>query len=230
MRDIKVFNEVAFANVDKNDNRYMNMKMRQSMDNPKGGNAYLVTTFTQDGKPNHFVRVGMDKAKTGPNAGSSEFERLAEASGWDAETVASVEADFDSIAAKEAGKDRIIKALDNKPMTVKGYPSKEDLEQKNSQTVYYRDYKRQIANDTLKKGDQYIENPEKRTAHFGKIEDTITPYADFDVKENDAQLKERKEMQQAAKLAGKLDNPRTEVGSPSTPSAKKESADVADIL
>ena len=207
MKDVKVFNEVAFANEDKNGNRYLNLKLRQSMDNDKGGNAYLASTFNQEGKVSHFTRIGMDKAKSGPNEGKSEFERLAAAAGWNAVLVKNVENEFDRVVNNESGKERIVHALDNQALTVQGYPSKEDLENKVSQTVYYRDYKHQITNNMLKTKDGYVENPEKRSAHFGKIEDTVTPYPDFDPDVNAQKVAQRKELMQAAKLADKLQQP-----------------------
>lgn len=231
MKDIKAFNEVAFANTDKDGNRHLNLKMRQAMDNVKGGNAYLATTFNQDGKPYHMVRIGMDEAKSGPNEGKSEFQRLAETSGWDYATVRAVEDSFDDRAASENGKDRLVPELENKALSVKGFPSAEDLKAKNSQTVYYRDYKHQITSDTVKRDGRYVDNPEKRSAHFGKIEDTVSPYLDFDPEANAAAVKQRKELRQAAKIASDHEKKaQSEVGMPATPNVDKDAIDVADVF
>lgn len=231
MKDVKAFNEVAFANTDKDGNRYLNLQMRQSMDNEKGGNAYLVTTFNQEGKPYHMVRIGMDEAKSGPNEGKSEFQRLAAAAGWDYATVQAVEQSFDERAAAEDGKGRLVPELENKAMTVKGFPTADDLKNKNSQTVYYRDYKRQITSDTIQRDGSYVDNPEKRSAHFGKIEDTVTPYPDFNPEVNETAIKDRKELREAAKIADLYgQQAQTQAAVPTNPSNNKDGVDVADIL
>lgn len=233
MRDVKIFNEIAFANYDEKRDKYsLNMKLRQSMDNEKGGDGFVATTLTQEGKPYNFVRVGLDKAKSGPNEGKSEFDRLADAAGWDPKVVEEVNANYKEWAKSESGKDRVVEPLSNAAATIKGFPTKDDLKNKNKQTLYYRDYEFKITNDQIQdENKNYVDNPDKRSAHFGNIEETVTPYPDFDPEANASKVAERKEQRKAVALANKINNKAAQdVSTPATPDASKDSVDVSDVL
>lgn len=232
MRDVKVYNEIAFANYDDKRDKYsLNMKLRQSMDNDKGGNGFVASTYTQQGKPYNFVRVGLDKAKSGPHAGESEFDRLAEAAEWDSDVVEEVNAHYKEWAHAETGKEHVVEPLTNASATIKGYPSGDDLKNKEKQTLYYRDYKSNLTNDTIKEGDSHKPNPEKRSAHFGNIEDTVSSYPDFDPDVNAEKVAERSEKRKVLQLADKLNNQAsTDIGTPAAPVSTKEGVDISELF
>lgn len=196
----------------------ISIRLRTAMDNEKGGGSFPVTTVGKDGKNYHALMLNTAEAKSGPNAGTSQATRFAEAAGFKTAMKDAIK-NFDKVLESDS---KQFEGLKDKGLKMDMFNGPKDLDaegKRKPNAILYTDANHQLVNGQIKTENGYEPNPEARNAVPNV--NAIKPWRGFDPVKNAEQMKEAKEAKKMAKEAGKT-QAQTVTKTPEAPDAGPE--------